>query len=285
MATTGPGSLKARKELGSRLRALRGRRTAKAVAEQINVSPSTVTRAETGDRNCTEALFKKLMTAYDVRGQERAELEELAEQIWESEAPWWHAYGDSVSANYATHLEYEADAVLRREYGTLLVPAHLQTAEYSRAVTSVGFAALGPDQVDDLVRVRAHRQRRLYDDPLLSLEVVLSEAALAVEVGGPEVHRAQLRHMLEITQLPNVDVRVIAYTAGENGTQPSPFNLLSYAGDEEPDVAFAASVAGSLLLDTPKHLVRLNRLFRNLREQALSPEASRELITALSEKD
>src|SRR4051794_5102597 len=182
MATTGPGSLKARRELGAKLRALRGRKTAKAIGELISVAPSTITRAETGDRSCTEDLFKKLMTVYGVTGPEHVELEELAEQVWESAPPWWFAYSDVVSANYATLLEYEADAILRREYQTLVFPPHLQTEAYSRAVTSVGFAALGPDQVDDLVAVRAMRQRRLYEAPELGLDVVISEAALAVRV-------------------------------------------------------------------------------------------------------
>lgn len=271
---------RARRELGKALRRLRDLAgyTSEEVGAQIEVSGSQVTRIETGERTCSVKAFAALMELYDVDDDMRTELEELAKQARRRQQPWWQEqYGDTVSAKYARLLEYEHDATVRLDYQTVLLPPHFQTEDYARAVTAVGFAALGPDQVDSLVEVRMIRQHRLRDENPLTVTAVITQAALNFHVGGLEVQKAQLRHLLEVTQLPNVSLRVIPYEQGENGTQAGAFNILQLPGGA-PDVAFAESVAGNVLLDAPLDVRRLNRLFRNLADVALDPDQSRALI-------
>jgi hypothetical protein len=246
------------------------------VGAEIGVTAAQVTRIETGDRTCTDEMFDRFVILYGIDGQELAELRELLEQARDETPPWWFAFGEVVSANYATVLEYEVDARRRRDYQPVLIPAHLQTEAYSREVTSLGWLALGPDQVDSLVEVRSIRQRRLHEPNPLFIEAVITQAAITFEVGGPDVHRQLLDHLLEITELPNVDLRVIPYKAGAGGTHTGAFNVFSY--DDEPDVAFSEGVSGSVFMNDPRDLVRVNRLFKNLRNVALSAEATRELI-------
>jgi hypothetical protein len=95
-----------------------------------------------------------------------------------------------ISANYAEFLAYEAEAVRCFEYQPLLIPALLQTEDYARAITGPGFAALGPDQVDSLTEVRIRRQERLREDETITLDAVVTEAALRLQVGGPDVMRS-----------------------------------------------------------------------------------------------
>ncbi|MEU8132168.1 helix-turn-helix domain-containing protein [Streptodolium elevatio] len=281
MADAGSSSpSRARRELGKALRGLRDQTgdTAEEVGAQIRLSGSQVTRIETGERTCSAKAFAALMDLYEVDGERRAELEDLAKLARRRQQPWWQEqYGDTVSAKYARLLEYEHDATARLDYQTVLLPPHFQTEGYARAVTAVGFAALGPDQVDALVEVRMIRQHRLNGENLLTVTAVVTQAALDFHVGGLKVHKAQLRHLLEVTRLPNVSLRVIPYEQGENGTQAGAFNILQLPGDA-PDVAFAESVAGNVMLDAPLDVRRLNRLFRNLADVALDPEESRALI-------
>jgi hypothetical protein len=282
MAGTGPGNLRARRELGARLRKIRVRtgRSSENVGKSIGISQSTLTRTETGDRACTEREFYALVGLFQLTDRERESLELTAMAVWNADPPWWSNFGDVISANYATVLEYEDWAVLRQDYQLAVMPALLQTEAYARKVTAVGFNDLNPDQVDDLVEVRTLRQRRIHEDPRLAVEAVITQAVLAFEVGGRNGHREQLRHLLEITELPHVEVRVIPFSAGAGGTQSNPFQILSY-GDGEPSVAFGQGVGGSTFMDAPRDVRRITRLFKNLAGNALSPEDSRELIATI----
>ncbi|RCG17912.1 XRE family transcriptional regulator [Sphaerisporangium album] len=272
--------LTARRKLGAELRRLRDLAglTADQVGEQIGCHGSKISRIETAKRTCTLSDFRRLMELYEVDDKRRAELEELCKHGRQKTPPWWHAYGDVISANYAEFLAYEADAVESREYQTVFLPGLLQTEDYARAVTAVGFAALGPDQVDSLVEVRMARQRRLQEDDPLSITAVVTQAALRFRVGGADVQRAQLDHLLAISALDNVCLRVIPFEQGENGTYTGAFTIFSFPDEADSDVGFAESVAGSTFMDDPRDLRRLNRLFANLSRAALSAEDSLKLI-------
>ncbi|MCW2876960.1 MAG: hypothetical protein JWQ95_1060 [Sphaerisporangium sp.] len=281
MASAMTGSpLTARRKLGAELRVLRDHAglTAEEVGAHIGCHGSKVSRVETGKRTCTANDFRGLMELYGINGQRRSELEELFKRGRRKAPPWWHAYGDVISANYAEFLAYELEASHCLEYQTVFLPGHLQTEAYARAVTSVGFAALGPDQVDSLVEVRIARQRRLHEEEPLLFDGVVTQAALEFRVGGLATQRAQLGHLLDVSELPNVSIRVIPYESGENGTYTGAFNIFKFPVEDDSDVAFAETVVGSVFMDDARDLRRLNRLFRNLSEVALNADESLELI-------
>ncbi|MYW06406.1 helix-turn-helix transcriptional regulator [Streptomyces sp. SID3343] len=271
----------ARRELGKELRQRRERAglTAEEVAEEVDSSQSQVTRVESGDRTCSKELFARLLALYEVEGAPRDRLTELLTIARRRQVPWYRKrYGDLLSKNYDRVLGFEEDATHRLDYQAVLLPAHLQTREYAFAVTGSGWAALGPDQIDGLVEIRMARQLRLTGENPLNLDCVITQAALTFHVGGRDAMKQQLGHLLEVTELPNISLRIIPWEGGENGTQNGSFNIFKFA-DGLDDVAFAESVAGSVLLDQPMDLRRVNRLFTNLAAKALSPEESRDLIT------
>jgi len=277
---SGAGSLRIRREFGAELRRLRGKRRAVDVGAAINVHQSHVTRIENGDRNCTPEVLDRFIAYYGLADEAASCLRGLAAQMWDAEEPWWKEFGDSITANYDLLLQYESYAVARRDYHTVLVPAHLQTKEYSRAVTGVEFGSLGPDQVDDLVAVRSRRQRSLYEEPKLEIHAIIGEAALRYQVGGPTTHRAQLQHLLDATEMANVRLCVIPFSAGERGTQHSAFNVLRFE-EPEPDVGFINTLTGSEIKTGARDVRRLNRLFDNLAKGAHSREDSRALISTI----
>jgi len=280
MTGTGPGTLKARRDLGAELRRRRGNRTATDVAAELNVSPSTVTRTELGERDCSEAFFHKLADALGIDGPERAALEAKVISLANSTPTWWEKYGDVVSANYATLLGYEETAVRRRDYQTVLIPAHVQTRDYAMAVTSASFNGLGRHQIEDMVAIRETRQLRLTNEPALELDVLRPQSALMFVVGGAAVHREQLAHLIDVSRRPNVSIRLIPWGAGEGATFPAPFQILSY-GDDEPEVVFGQGISGSTFMEEPRDVRRLSSAFRDLAGYALNRDDSRELIASI----
>lgn len=289
MAVVSSGSpLAARRKFGNELRVLRDEKglTLTEVAAYLNCHNSKVSRFELAKRVCSRQDFAKLMELYEVEGEKREELAELMTRSMQRIPPWWDAHAEVISVNYAEFLAYEAEAARCCEYQPLLIPALLQTEDYARAITGPGFAALGPDQVDSLVEVRIRRQDLLRDEDrgALMFEAVVTEAALRLQVGGPEVMGAQLRHLVEMTVLHNVSLRVIPFEAGENAASTGAFTLFSSGKEADGDVAFMESAEATTFRDDALALRRLNRLFRNLSGAALSEQDAVELVERI-EKD
>ncbi|MFJ2444553.1 helix-turn-helix domain-containing protein [Streptomyces sp. NPDC087658] len=279
--------LTARRKLGAALRMLRDQHalTTEEVGAHLNCHNSKVSRIENAKRACTKKDFDGLMDLFGVEEPRLSELKALMIKGRQRVPPWWYAFNDVISANYAEFLAYEAEAVHCFEFQPLLIPGPLQTSDYARAVTSIGFTALGPDQVDSLVEVRMQRQERLREEEPLIMDAVVTEAALHLLVGGTQVMRGQLRHLIKVSTLDNVRFRVIPFHAGEKGASTGAFLLFASGRDIEAEVAFIESAENTTAYqDDPLTLKRLSRLFRNLSDAALSEDDSRELVESIEKE-
>ncbi|MFD7896506.1 helix-turn-helix domain-containing protein [Streptomyces sp. NPDC059743] len=284
---TSVSPLTARRKLGNELRKLRDQQglTTEEVGAHLNCHNSKVSRIEKAKRACTKKDFEGLMELFGVEDPLLSELNDLMVKGRQRVPPWWHAFKDVISANYEEFLAYEAEATRCSEYQPLLIPGLLQTASYARKVTGDGYAALGPDQVDSLVEVRMRRQERLREDDALFFEAVVTEAALRLLVGGAEVMREQLRHLIEVSERDNVRFRVIPFEAGEKGASTGAFILFASAKDTQADVAFTESAENTTSYrDDLLTLRRLSRLFTSLSGAALSEDDSRELIVRIEKE-
>ncbi|MFF2546642.1 helix-turn-helix domain-containing protein [Kitasatospora sp. NPDC058063] len=272
--------LAARSKFGADLRHRREAAgwTAEEVGARIGCSTSKITRVETGKRSATPADFEALMDLFNVSEPDRDHLEALFRRGRARTTMWWDAYADVLSSRYAEFISYEHEAVAVAEYQIAYIPALLQTEAYARAVTEVGFAALGPDQVDSLVEVKTMRQRRLRDEAPLRLTAVITQAALEFEVGGPSVQAAQLRHLQDLFGLESVDLRVVPFDRGAEGTLTGAFTVFRGEGQDSPDTAFAEAVTGTIVVDDALGLRRLARLHSYLLRAALGPQESLALI-------
>ncbi|RDG35063.1 helix-turn-helix domain-containing protein [Streptomyces corynorhini] len=275
--------LTARRRLGAALHRLRDQHglTTEEVGAHLNCHNSKVSRIENAKRGCTKKDFEGLMELFAVKEPLLSELTSLMVKGRQRVPPWWHAFSDVISLNYAEFIAYEAEAVESFEYQSVLIPGLLQTDGYARAVTGIGISIFDPDQVDNLVEVRMRRQERLREEEPLILNVVLAEAALRTLVGGTDVMRGQLRHLLDVSALDNVRVRIIPFQAGERGLTTGTFLLFNsgMGRDSEADVAFTDSAENTAVYrDDPLALKRLSRLFTGLSRAALPEDDSRQLI-------
>lgn len=270
----------ARKQFGANLRRRREDRgfSAEEVGSEIGCSASKITRIETGERSAHPDDFGRLMDFYDVPDAEQEHLGALFRAGRRRTKEWWHAYGDVLTKNYAEHIarEAESDEVWEVQQG--FVPAMCQTEAYARAVTSIGYAALGPDQIDALVEVKMRRQLRILSEDPMRFNAVITEAALRFQCGGPQAHLEQLQHLRTVMELPHVDLRIIPFSKGESGIVTGGYTLFWRDGQDEPTDAFAEAVAGNVYIDDALGLRRLSRLYRYLSEAALPAEESVDLI-------
>lgn len=266
-----------RRELGAFLRARRQELglTVDQVAERLLCSPSKVSRMETGQRGATARDVRDLCALYEILDERECErLMTLAREG--KQQGWWQSY----DLNFSTFVGLEAAAVSTRYCQSLVIPGLLQTAEYARALHDVVVQPrLSQERIDELVEVRLRRQEVLKRDPPLIISAILDEAALHRVVGGAVTMAVQLAHLVELTALPNVTIRIIPYVAGAHAAMDSMFRVLEFDG--QPSVVYVEGLVGYIYLDQPKDIARYEEVFERLSEIALSPQESIELITRI----
>jgi transcriptional regulator with XRE-family HTH domain len=264
-----------RRELGALLRKLRTEKglTVEQAAEQLMFSMSKLSRMETGHGAPSRRDIRDLCALYEVTDEaERKRMLNLAAEG--RQAGWWQSYDLNQFADY---VGLEADAVSVKNYQSILIPGLLQTPDYARAVNEAVIPQPDPERLEEQTEVRLRRQERLTQDPPLRFGVILDEAALHRVIGGPAVMEAQLRHLVELSQLPNVTLQVIPFSAGAHPAMDSTFIILEFA-DAVPGLVYVEGLVGWVYMKRSRDVDRYMRVFERLCDVALPPCESIEHI-------
>ncbi|KJY41184.1 DNA-binding protein [Streptomyces sp. NRRL B-1568] len=103
----------------------------------------------------------------------------------------------------------EAEAIAFHSYEALLVPGLLQTEAYARALMTSHWPPADEETIEERVTFRMKRKEKLTRKPVTAFTFVIYEAALRTGVGGPDVMKAQLSHLLDVGTLRNVSLQVL----------------------------------------------------------------------------
>ncbi|SNS67824.1 Helix-turn-helix domain-containing protein [Actinomadura mexicana] len=265
-----------------RLRESRGISTEQAGYE-IRGSHSKISRMELGRVGFKERDVADLLTLYEVSDPaERAPLLALAK---EANTPgWWHRYGDILPGWFEVYLGLEEAASLLRTYELQFVPGLLQTEDYARAVIRLGYSDASDEEIERRVQVRTTRQERFTSPEAPTLWAVLDEAVVRRPLGGREVMREQIRHLIEVSELPNVTLQIVPFGAGGHAAAGGPFTILRFAEPGLSDVVYLEQLTSALYLDKPTDVDTYMRAMNNLCITAERPdETSRYLTRVLDE--
>lgn len=218
-----------------------------------------------------------LLDIYDIQGKQREVLLTLAREA--RQRGWWQSYrGDAVPEWFQVYLGLEAEAASIREYDAELVPGLLQTADYYRAFMRTAPAAGDDDAIERKIAVRTARQERLLADDAPQCWAILNEAVIRRVVGGPDVMRAQLNHIVELANRPHLSVQVFSFRAGAHPAMDGSFIILGFPEALDPDVVYLESQTGSLYLERTSEVERYQAMFNHLVAKALGPDESVSLI-------
>lgn len=153
----------------------------------------------------------------------------------------------------------------------------LQTADYAFAVERSDAVPKGEDGIARRVHTRMARQAVLTREPEpLHLSVVLDESVLRRVAGGPQVMAAQLDHLAEVAEYPNIELQVLPLGAGVFAF--GSFTLLASPDTAAPFMAITEDRAGPHYLDRPGDVDAHIALYDHLTGVALSPAATADLI-------
>jgi transcriptional regulator with XRE-family HTH domain len=269
-----------RRRLALELRRLRevARLTCEEVAEHLECSASKISRVETGRVSVSPRDVRDMLKLYGVPDQQRDSLVQLSRDS--RQKGWWHAYGE-INPKLATYVGLESAASEIRVYEVNLIPGLLQTEEYARTMIRSGTMNGNLADVDRMVALRMARQPALTRNDPPMLWTVVDEAALRRRVGGTELMRSQLEHVLELSSLKNVAMQVIPFGAGAHPAMGRPFVILVFPERIDPDVVYLEDLTSALYLEDVDEVDRYNVLFNQLRATALSFDDSAALVTSV----
>ncbi|MWK40289.1 helix-turn-helix domain-containing protein [Actinomadura sp. J1-007] len=268
--------------LGAQLRRLREERqiSTEQAGYEIRGSHSKISRMELGRVGFKERDVADLLTLYGVTDPaERAPLLELAR---EANTPGWsHRYGDVLPSWFEVYLGLEEAASLLRTYELQFVPGLLQTEDYAAAVVRLGFPDASEDEVERRVGLRRTRQERFTAPGAPTLWAVVDEAVVRRPLGGRDVMRAQLRHLIAMSELPNVTLQIVRFGAGGHAAAGGPFTILRFAEPGLSDVVYLEQLTSALYLDKPTDVDTYMRAMNNLCITAARPDDTPGLLTEI----
>jgi len=247
---SGSGPTVLRILLGAQLRRLReGRNISREDAGwEIRASGSKISRMELGRVSFKERDVSDLLTLYGVDDpKEREATLSLAQQA--NSPGWWHHYSDILPSWFQSYLGLEAAATLIRTYEIQFVPGLLQTADYARAVILLGHAGADAEEIERRIELRRQRQQLLNRADPPQLWVVIDEAVLRRPIGGVDVMKAQIEHLIEVSRQPNIRMQIIPFHAGGHAAAGGPFAILRFPEPELPDVVYVEQLTSAIYLD------------------------------------
>ena len=217
---------------------------------------------------------------YGTSDSEREALVELAKQSTRKNE-WWVSVADKLPNPLAVLIALEHEAARICQFAPVVVPGLLQNRDYARAIKVPATDPLPPAESEGLLDVRMRRQKLLEGAGAPEYHVVLDESVLRRSVGGPEVMRRQLDHLLHRGREPHMTLQVLPFGAGAYSAAMNSFIVL---GGPDPglDVVYLENPAGSLYLEESHVCETFSACFRHLCEEALPPDDSAELITEIS---
>ncbi|MGX8904748.1 helix-turn-helix domain-containing protein [Streptomyces netropsis] len=187
----------------------------------------------------------------------------LRERVAQAGHPSW----------FALFVKLERDALVMRVYESQIVPGLLQTEEYARAMLE----AVRPDNLDNLVAARMSRQQVLARDEPPHCWFIMDEQALRRPIGGREVWRAQLEHLLAAGKHPRSVIQVVPHAVPAHPGLSGAFTLLSFANGT-PGALYADGFPEGRTTEEASQVADAERAYALLMSVAVSHDASAALI-------
>lgn len=233
-----------------------------------NFSASQVSAVETG----TRALTREYVRGADKALKTGGLFERMVIKLKLDGEPSW----------LREWIEIERKAESFRWFENAVVPGLLQTEQYARAI----FASMGvftADEVAARVAARIERQAVLGKEKPPQMTAVLDEGLLHRPVGGPDVMREQLSHLVNIAAvMPHVRIQVVPTPVGAYGGLTGPFIVATLPGDE--NVAFLDNYLRGQLVQDAADVMWIAKVWESIRSEALPHHQSTKLISEAAER-
>ncbi|KOG66429.1 DNA-binding protein [Streptomyces griseoflavus] len=269
------------RRLGAELRRLRERAdlSATRAGELFGAPQSRISNIEAGNYAVSADRVRALARLYEC--SDDALVQALAAMTGGRTRGWWDEYRELLPSTMVEVAEFEYEATALRVTVLVAMPGLLQCAEHVRAAYNQSVPALRPFEVEHRTAFRLRRQGVLHGEVPLPYTAIIHEAALRMGIGGRDVVRAQLRHLLDMGEHEHITVQVIPFGRADF---PSAGQPITYACGPVPqlDTVLLDTDHGCQVLHAEAQLVRYREVLDRMQRCALDPAESRDFINRIA---
>lgn len=243
--------------------------TQEQLGRRLNYSGEQIGKFEKGDVTPSIEFARGCDEVFDTYG----DMEQLAElAVHRAGFPSWFRRWPE---------EIEPEAHTLRSWQPLVIDGLLQTPEYARELLTM-HPGLTEDRIGERTTARMERKKVLdrADPPMLWF--VVDEDVLRSQVGNPKVMHDQLQAISEASYHTHVNVQVVPASVGRHIGHLGGFAIASMKG--EPDVVYLESARAGRVSETPEDVQEIMNVWEAIRTEALSPRASRDLVSKVMEQ-
>lgn len=267
-------------QVAATLRRMRehARVTRDEAATVLGCTKSKIGDLETGRSKPKPAELERLLDHYGVLGPERAELVEFSRTSRTRRKPSQYTTA-VIPTNIRRAVDLEVQAVSTVFFSSELIPGALQIPAYAKAILDWGWEDQ-PEDVAKRLELRAERAAVLTrtDRPPLRYRCVLGEAALRSDIGGPEVIREQIEHLVRLNRtLHNVAIQILPLGAGPHAFLGITVTLHRFL-PPAPDLLILEGYGREIVRDERGEVMRATHHLDLVRAKALGVEDSTEFM-------
>ncbi|WP_459547889.1 helix-turn-helix domain-containing protein [Nocardia sp. X0981] len=244
-------------------------KTQEEVAEAVGVDRTTLGKWERDESTPQPGQRSRYAEALGLTLDELAAMLSSVPSI-ESETPDW----------VSTYLGMEQSATTIRAHEPRGIYGLLQTPRYTEALISrVGITGVSDTYIQRSVEQRLYRQKRVRSGDL-EIDLVQPESALHLVVGTAEVMAEQMATYLQLSELPNVTLRVSPYSAGNHeALRLGNFALMTHPWGT-PRVHLESYGGGRFITDADE-VAYFSAVFDQAKNVALTPAESKRFVRRL----
>jgi transcriptional regulator with XRE-family HTH domain len=270
------------RELGAELKNRRNKAglTGDDITRATGWHRSKVSRVELGQTDISAVDVIHYLGACRIFAAEAPDLLDLCRDAESSRGYWMGRHARWMEETGRSLIHHEATADRSISYEPLLVPGLLQTRDYARVRLSR--APMAPAEVDALVQTRMDRHQVLQRPHPAQFTFFVHEQALRLQVGGAAVMHEQLLHLVIMSGLPHIVLRIVPAIAGEKAAFGGSFRLFEFR-DHRP-LVFLDGVAVGFFLEDREHVEEYRQLLPELRSVALREVESRSFAAELADQ-
>ncbi len=238
--------------------------TGRQLAEKLHVAASTVSQWINGRRTPHVKDVERCDEALDTNGYLARYFDRWVTRDVPSE--WREGW-----------LSAEAQATLIQNFELFVVPGLLQTPAYAQAVLQHNRHS--PIDIEELVRRRIERQAILNDENPPMCIFVIDEYAIRRTFGDKQVMLEQLARLCELASQPNIVIKIVPL-----GTEYYPSCPFMTARFNRTEIANLDTTLNGQVIEAEAKIAQITKIWEDIRETALSPHESVELIERVTKE-
>lgn len=208
-------------------------------------------------------VLRELLRNYDVTDEKRDYLEQLNREA--GQKGWWQSGGGTLRDPTRTIISLEAEASYIDDYSATVINGLAQTRDYASAIVRRGLPDDSDEDIETFVNYRIRRQERL---PQLRLWLILAEETLLRPIGGRQVMKNQLRHLLNLSIQPRVDIQILGLDEGEHAALGGNFTIIGFDALSDPEAVYVEGQFWDACIEDEDRVAVYKRSFDLLRANA-----------------